>query len=589
MRLGVAIVLAALAIATGCKTKEMKTTPFYEGDESAYTGRVEDRVNLWPIAYWREPACSIAWPVVSFSDDHFALRPLYSQYRQGGRGTPYDEYNFVWPLGQADFGSGDYTAFPFFWGEGYFALFPEVFLADGLAVVLPFMMNSSNMGSSGAVLPVLWWAHEPDERAFTLFPLYSYSWAPGSMRLWGACGLFGNLIPDSGEYAHWLLPFYFANRDGVFSIPWSRTDTFDGDVVDLYMCGLGGRTTAGGKYSSSWAFPIYYHETDSLLTPFFGWGEGSDWIMPLYYRDVDSFFTLPYASWDDSCDGTSGFLALPLFTWATWSTNSCRSSWCTLGGLVGARSDATGERRRSWAFPLYDSNAGKSFSSLLYGWSGGGTSCTNTWWATPFVGTCSGDRTGWWAFPLCDSWKDADFERLHALPDAPTLPSGIGAMKRFCAEDGIVVLLTKHAHAVKGAQGYGTESNKYEIVSLHEFNTCLVYESESRRRAKYDMGTGKKISDSDGAEASFAWPLYAYERDTDLMSGKYARRHNVLWKLWDWEEKDGDVRLDVFPFFTYDDKANGYTKSAFLWRFFRYESDPAGGTAADFLFIPVWR
>ena len=44
------IVLLAAAVA-GCATSSMKSTPFYCGSERVYTGKPEDRVNLWPIGY----------------------------------------------------------------------------------------------------------------------------------------------------------------------------------------------------------------------------------------------------------------------------------------------------------------------------------------------------------------------------------------------------------------------------------------------------------------------------------------------------------------------------------------------------------
>ena len=589
MRFHVVMALVALAIAAGpgCKTKEMSSTPFYEGDESIYTGCAEDRVNLWPLAYWREPVCSIAWPVVSFGDDHFAFRPLYSQYRQGGRGTPYDEYNVLWPLGQADFRNGDYTAFPFFWGKDYFAMFPLVLKKVDTSIIFPLMTNES--GSEGCLFPLVWWTRERGKRAFTLFPLYSYSWTPEQMCLWGACGVFGNYRPDTGEYAHWILPFYYANRTGLYSIPWSRTETFDGDVVDAYMCGLGGRTASGGAYSSSWTVPFYYHDSDMLITPLFGKSADSDWIVPLYYRGGHSLFTLPYASWEKPETGTSGFLSVPLLTWASWSTNSCRSSWGTLGGLVGANSNVTGERRRSWAFPLYDSDAGKSFISLPYGWIGGGTSRTNTWWATPLVGTRSGDRTGWWAFPLCDIWKDADFDGRYTLPKERVLSGDIASGRHFRAEDRMDVLLTRYLKIASGQHGYGTESNKFEVASSRQFCTLILSGWKTTRRAKYDMETREKLLDIETAEASFLWPLYAYASHDDRLSGKCVKRHSVLWKLWDWEEKDGEVRLDAFPGLAYDAKSDGYVKASLLWRLFRYESNPVSGAEVDVLFVPVWR
>ena len=83
--------------------------------------------------------------------------------------------------------------------------------------------------------------------------------------------------------------------------------------------------------------------------------------------------------------------------------------------------------------------------------------------------------------------------------------------------------------------------------------------------------------------------LYNGEHRSDRIKDTSYTSHRVLWKLWDWEEENGDVSLDVFPGFTYDSKKNGYSKTSFLWRLFRYENDPEKGKKVDLLFIPVWR
>lgn len=583
------ITVAGLAaLLSGCATKEMRSTPFYEGDESSFTGRIEDRVNLWPLAYWREPVFSAAFSMLSFGDDHFALRPLYSQYRQGGRGGPYDEFNLAWPLCQADVASGDHRVFPFFWGKDYFAMFPLVLLKKDTTAFLPLVVNDS--WSRGTVFPLVFWTHERGERAFTLFPLYSYSKTPERMWLWGACGLFGNYRPDTGEYAHWALPFYYANRKGVFSIPWSRTDSLDGTAVEAYLCGLGGRTLADGAYRSSWAVPFYYHDEEKLITPLFGKSADSDWVMPLYYRDEHSFFTLPYASWDNPDTGTSGFLSAPLLTWSTWSTNSCRSSWGTLGGLVGAKSNATGERRSHWALPLYQSDAGRSYTSLLYGWNGGGTPQTNTWWATPLVGTKAGDACGWWAFPLYDSRKDSRYDRFAGLSDGAALPADFDMDRPIDARDeSRFLLFSGVSDYVFGRRGWGSSTNRYEITRRRDVGSLFFCYHSDRRNVCYDVDDCRKVSDREVGESRLLLCLYEHKSRRDLMTGEHASRHRVLWKLWDWQRKGNDVRLDAFPGFTYDSKSDGYMKTSLLWRFFRYEISPSSGTAVDFLFIPVWR
>ena len=76
--------VVGLLVLGGCAMKEFSSTPLYSGSEVKFTGAVEDRVNLWPLAYWREPVGSIVWPLISWGDDHLALRPVYSQYKQDG-------------------------------------------------------------------------------------------------------------------------------------------------------------------------------------------------------------------------------------------------------------------------------------------------------------------------------------------------------------------------------------------------------------------------------------------------------------------------------------------------------------------------
>ena len=117
------IVLAFVSIAiffAGCKTEQMKSTPFYEGDDIKYAGAIENRLNLWPTVYWREPVGSVMWPILSFADDHFAFRPIYSRYK--------DEHCFLWPFGRYDSATGDARFFPVFEYHGKNGDFSTVFI-----------------------------------------------------------------------------------------------------------------------------------------------------------------------------------------------------------------------------------------------------------------------------------------------------------------------------------------------------------------------------------------------------------------------------------------------------------------------------
>ena len=61
---------AGMLVLTGCSTAAMKGTPFYTGEYPVREGPAADRVNLWPLAYYRAPALSVLWPVMDFSLGH---------------------------------------------------------------------------------------------------------------------------------------------------------------------------------------------------------------------------------------------------------------------------------------------------------------------------------------------------------------------------------------------------------------------------------------------------------------------------------------------------------------------------------------
>jgi hypothetical protein len=47
--------------------------------------------------------------------------------------------------------------------------------------------------------------------------------------------------------------------------------------------------------------------------------------------------------------------------------------------------------------------------------------------------------------------------------------------------------------------------------------------------------------------------------------------------------------VDLFPAITWDRRDDGYRKTSFLWRLFRYERDAEGEKKLDILFIPIVR
>ena len=235
----------------------------------------------------------------------------------------------------------------------------------------------------------------------------------------------------------------------------------DGVKTRAFLCGLAGWSTTNGMYRSSWTVPFHYDDGERFLTPLYGRSADRDWIMPVYYREGRSVYTPLYCDMEDANTGERTLLSIPLLAGASWATNSCKRSWTALAGLVGANSSASGERREQWAYPFFRRDVGRSFMTLPYGWYGGGTAKTNTWWATPLVGTRSGDASGWWAFPLYSSREDASFEGLFPLPSEKALSPDVALRRSFYAQDSVDVLLLGHSsRAVSGSRGYGAASNR---------------------------------------------------------------------------------------------------------------------------------
>ena len=534
----------ALLLLAGCKTKEMKSTPFYEGSDIVYTGRPEDRVNVWPVAYWREPVGSVLWPITSFSDDHFALRPVYSQYKQDGKDGAFDEFNFVWPLCQADTKNDDYRIFPFFWGDDsdnhpYQTLFPIYWNGNGY--------NS-------------------------LFPLWIYRDSGSKRHLSVAAGVAG--LSAKKEYeANWFFPLWYWNNKGTFvtsvygqwqsgwAVPplfsWGESET-NGNWSARFLLGLGGATKHGNRFDQ--------------------------WAFPLYSRD------------EYTCRGTN---------------QTCKTH--LLMHLVGWES-GNGELESSYAFPLWYWDREGSLLTPLGGRTvDGGT--TNIY-VTPLVKATSGETTGGMVFPLWEREKNSDFDEKASLLDGERLADTIRIWT--CIETNNVwnektqshdskvqsrrrakwvyahnntnwLLLFPWNDRINGHLGCGNSTNSYELVRTIKRGNGLLLDYEYTRRATFSILDRSKQSDTEESESSFLIWLYNYKHENDLTKGDAYTQHRVLWRLWDWEEKNGDVSLDVFPGFTYDSKTNGYAKTSFLWRFFRYESDPEKGTSVDFLFIPIWR
>ena len=287
---------AGVTLLAGCKTEQMKSTPFYEGHDVTYAGAPEDRVNLWPLAYWREPVGSVLWPMLSFSDDHFAIRPLYSHYGS--------EHNFLWPFGQYDAAEKDGRVFPVFWGEYYFDVFPVVWNHRDFHSLFPLVFYT---GKYFTLFPLVWW--DIDDQDFTLFPVFGHN-----------------------KERDWIFPLYYHDDNLTLATP---------------LFGMNGK-------GASWLLPLYYHDDNlTYVTPFFGMSQqGDSWLIPLY-ASVGGDFLSPLWCGGTGTDGgkvtNSWWCVPPLLSWGTDVKGAYDNRY--LLGLAGhAGSESFSE---SWLVPLY--------------------------------------------------------------------------------------------------------------------------------------------------------------------------------------------------------------------------------------------
>ena len=443
------LLLLAAALA-GCATSPLKPTPFYEGSDSVFTETAGDRVNLWPLYFGREPARSVLWPLWSTADDHWALRPFYSQYRQKGADGDYDEFNVLWPFCRID-AQGGYN-----W-----------------------------------ILPVFWSAH-----GASVFPLFYDSETGGgsSETFWALAGLAGYRRTHGRTVWDWMLPLYARNGEDFYSIPWSTERRGRLGGANYFLAGMvGHRTDERGKFLSTWALPFYYADDDRLVTTLYGRTKSASWTFPLYYADDTCSANLLYVRDEDPQSG-EGSLTIPLLlTHADWT-----------------------KRGRTSLF------------TLPYGWTGGGTAQTNTWWATPLVGTHAGRRSGWWAFPLYDCAGDPEYDEKAAELAGETIPPSVtferetlvdvqGRPQTHIRRKGVLRADDEATYLFCFDQDrhlsdrVDEQENCYRLFVHEKFGNRLLFNRENRREIVYDLASRRKLDEKTTSEWSFLWRFFRYE------------------------------------------------------------------------------
>lgn len=364
--------LCAVLMSCGCATRAMKGTPFYTGEWEERTGVVADRVALWPLVYYRDPALSVLWPFFEKSPDHLALRPVYSV---DGLKTGRHVHRVLWPLGEFDTANDEYRFFPFFWGDDYFAAFPLYWHrgrplsgGNGVDSLFPLWIYARSSSDSAAgprtVLHLAWplsrFERGPAGSFNHLLPLFASGEHASGERYFFTLPYGTRTDPQAGEHNEWLLPLYVRNRSpgesSFYSLPYGRRAAADAEMQYAAL-GLWGRRQEGARHAH-WLLPLYA-----------GSGEGED----------HAFTLIP-----------------PLLSWGTRTPE--RTEWRVLGPLSRI---STGENpRSSYAIPLYYDNP-RSGTRLTPLFQRGGTEDSARWHAVaPLYLRWTSAQSSAWVTPL---------------------------------------------------------------------------------------------------------------------------------------------------------------------------------------------
>lgn len=534
---------------SGCSSPEMKGTPFYTGEyELNVPGADERRVNIWPLAYYRAPALSVCWPIYEHTEEHVAVRPLFSAY---GSTNAYWEYNLLWPLCQADTQDNDYRVFPYCWGktgqdqQGYHVLFPFVWHYED---------------DAHALFPLYLYDHErkgqpADRDRWLLWPLLRHHRFPKGTE-WHAT-LFGDYrYPEAGErYSGYPWPLLFSWRDrtahGLFTPFYAYEDSDKKEVRDGWDAIpllLSWRRWRSGSRDLTAALGLY-HQTRSG-------DERSGWALPLCAYDTqDRLLLTPLVGWDRPDDrDPDGY-------------------WYPFTPLAGVR---TGSRRGGWLFPLFNRTADTTNDTfhtrfLLLGYD----EHTHNAWRDG-----SSDYRCFGLFPL---FSHSVYASATENPKAHTTVEGVNRSDRQL----LLRWSEKTVTTSRSSSDPVRPENDFHMTST-DSGLFPLWSAESRIKTRLN---GSPLSRTDASAILLA--LYDTKRNTveaaDTTPALDYTRRRVLWRVWHYERRNGDVSVDLFPFITHDTHADGFRKTSFLWRVYRYERAPDGKTALDLLFVPLIR
>ncbi|MBM4035017.1 MAG: hypothetical protein FJ291_25015 [Planctomycetes bacterium] len=520
------VVAAGALIALGaCAQMYMKGTPLYTGEYSKPQGPPEDRVNLWPIAYYHKPALSVLWPFMEWTDDHAAIRPVFSVYKLD---KPKHDWSVLYPLAEFDCDQDVHRVIPFFWGTDeknhpYFVLFPMVWLHDKTKAVLPVVV----WDGEGTVFPFAWWWKD----GFTLFPFFWY---------------------QRGNYCH-LLPLWFHDKLGP--------DGHDTHVLWPIFESLKTKEKQGWRL---WPFAGDYQGKDRRysfalwpLAHYIRAGDSTTRLaIPLYFEWSDKASTSqlvpPFYYHTKGPEGTDTHVLWPIFESLDTKTEQGWRLWPFAGDYKSkdrrysfalwplGHYEREGDKTTRVAFPLYfeASEKDKGWRLLIPAffhkaegadsltltplWFGGKKGKVEWDGVVPLYYRSSDAATDTERLitPLLATWRSPDEKSWLVVPLASRLAWGKGEKDLW--------FLGPLAHA-----RWGGESTDHHVIPLYRY----ARDSKGWRLATLLVACGKNEA---GEHLTVIPLLSGYTRDKAGLSKIFLV---PLFSEWQWKGRDNDLLL----------------------------------------------
>ncbi|MCX7046950.1 MAG: hypothetical protein NTX50_15860, partial [Candidatus Sumerlaeota bacterium] len=400
---GIALASGMLAVMAGCSSSAMKSAPLWDPSSSGAAtlsdmeykkaeGPPEDRVNLWPVYYYRKPATSVLWPMIAVTDEGNAVIPFYEYLYKDKELRMGMIHHYVPALANVNGAKDCYRILTFFKGPDATWFFPFFYKDSDTYRSLLYTRTRSDWKDLDGILGPLFFIKKTgkdkqDTSAFYPFPIFEY---------W-------NHVSDKGSMA---LPLYYfewnkaAKRMAALNLAGLLFHLDLDNHWYFYLAGLGagshekysaGETKANGF---DYCFPFFIFSRDgaeyyqSILFPFFhrfGDKEGdAQTLFPVYYYShyASGYKRTVTALFGFDNEGTWYHVAGPMYFYSNRDGVTWRSF---LWPLFWSRQDKD-SLYRSCLFPLWheyrDNDTRRTILAPLF-WSEKGA---KSWaWLSPLV------------------------------------------------------------------------------------------------------------------------------------------------------------------------------------------------------------